>query len=685
VIRFLKYILIFLILSPLFSLADEGLWIPSNIPDSIFKQMQLSGFKLLKSDIYNSDSTSLIDAVPMFGKGCSSGVISADGLIITNFHCARFFIQSHSSITNNLLESGFVANNFSEELTNPNLTIEFTHKIIDVTNQVLSGTTENATITERDSITKKNILILEKAYSDSFHLKAKIEPIFFGNNYLLYIREEFKDIRLVYSPPESIADFGGNKDNWMWPRHSADFAIFRIYSDSLNKPKEIAKTNIPYHPAKYLKFSTKEKKENDFTMILGYPGTTEEYLPTAALQNYRDSILPIKIFARKKRMEIMKQYMDSSKSTHLNYNSKYASTSNYYLKWLSDQKQLSNTNQTFLTKNTNFVDSTIEPQLNKAYSRLSSTQKITSFYFEGLMSMDVIRFANKMKGLIDKSNNIPAAKILPQIRNFYKTFTPEIDHDFYNHLINDIHSIPINKNVIEIISEKKTKNALSQYEKAEMKLYEKSILLDSVKLIKLIKKQPNTWINIIRHDYIYMVSEKVFKSFTIAEIESNNQKSIIDSLQRLNIKKLNSEKKILYSDANSTLRLSFGQIKSYELADAVIVDYKTTMQGIKEKIETEDSCYKINKKFIPIISPNIQTCMISTCHTTGGNSGSPIINGNGEFIGLNFDRNIEGTINDFVYKGENARNIWVDSAYILYLLKEYSKSTHILNSLKIVN
>jgi len=685
VIKILKYLFIFFILSPIFSLADEGLWIPSNIPDSIFKQMQLSGFKLLKSDIYNPDSTSLIDAVPMFGKGCSSGVISPDGLIITNFHCARYFIQSHSTLTNNLLEKGFVANNFKEELTNPNLTIEFTHKIIDVTNQVLQGTSENTNIKERDSITKKNILMLEKAYSDSFHLKAKIELIFFGNNYLLYLREEFKDIRLVYSPPESFADFGGNKDNWMWPRHCADFAIFRIYSDSLNKPKEIAKTNIPYRPAKYLNFSTKEKKENDFTMILGYPGTTEEYWPTTALQTYRDSILPIRIFARKRRLEIMKQYMDSSKSTQLNYHSKYASTSNYYLKWLSDQKQLSNSNKLLITKNINFIDSTIEPQLITAYSKLATTQKVTSFYFEGLMSMDIIRFANKMKGLIDKSNNIPTAIILPIIRNFYRTFTPEIDHDFYKHLINDIHSIPINKNVIDIISEKSTKNKLSQYEKTEMNQYKSSILLDSVKLIKLIKKRPNTWINTIRHDYIYLVSEKVFKSYTVADIESNNQKSIIDSLQRLNIKRLNSESKVLYSDANSTLRISFGQIKPYELADAVIVDYKTTMQGIKEKIETGDSCYWVNKNFIPLISPTIHTCLISTCHTTGGNSGSPILNKNGEFIGLNFDRNIEGTINDFVYRGKNARNIWVDSEYILYLLKENSKSTHILNSLKIVN
>src|ERR1035437_9478002 len=236
IIRYIKTIcvikrfqnsIILIICLPFFALADEGMWVPSNIPDSIYKQMQLSGFELSKKDLYNPDSCSLIDAVPMFGKGCSAGVVSPDGLIITNFHCARYFIQSHSTLTNNLLDKGFTATKRSEELTNINLTVEFTRKIIDVTKLVLEGTKENSSLKVRDSITSKNISKIEKRYCDSLHLIVKIEPLFFGNTYLLYIREEYKDIRLVYSPPESIADYGGDKDNWMWPRHSADFAIFR--------------------------------------------------------------------------------------------------------------------------------------------------------------------------------------------------------------------------------------------------------------------------------------------------------------------------------------------------------------------------------------------------------------------------------------------------------------------------
>jgi hypothetical protein len=665
-------------------MADEGMWIPSNIPDSIFKQMQLSGFELSKKDIYNPDSTSLIDAVPMFGKGCSSGVISADGLIITNFHCARYYIQSHSSLANNLLDKGFTATKRSEELPNANLTVEFTRKIIDVTQAVLAGTTENTELRVRDSITGKNIAKIEKQYSDSLHLIAKIEPIFFGNNYLLYLRQEYKDIRLVYSPPEPIADYGGDKDNWMWPRHSADFAIFRIYSDSLNAPKDIAKDNIPYKPKKYLSISTKGKKENDFTMVLGYPGSTEEYLPKIALEAFRDSLLPIKIFARKKRLDIMKLYMDSSRYTHLNYTTKYKVTSNDYLKWLCDQKQLTNSNKSVITKNLFFIDSTIEPQLNKAYSNLSTSQKMMSFYYEGLMSMDIIRFAYKLKTLLNKSKNHSIETIIPLVRSFYKTYTPEIDRDFYLHLLNDINSIPQRKNILDIIIEAKIQNTKSQYEKVAMNLYKSSLLLDSTKFFKLIKKYPTNWVNILENDHIYTLSDRVFRSYISADKEVLKQTEIIDSLQRINIRKLLNQKKILYSDANATIRFSYGKIKSYESTDAIIYDYKTTMAGIVEKAETKNADYVVDKELFSAIKPSVSTCVISTCHTTGGNSGSPMINGNGQFIGLNFDRNIEGTINDYIYRGQIARNIWVDSEYILQLLRNYSKATYVLNSLEIV-
>ena len=682
---FLNYFLISLFLTPLYLLADEGMWIPSNIPDSIFKQMQLSGFKLLKSDIYNPDSTSFIDAVPMFGKGCSSGVISPDGLIITNYHCARYFIQTHSSVTNNLFQKGFVANDFKEELTNPNLTIEFNHQIIDITNNVLNGTTPNSTIRERDSITSKNISIIEKKFSDSLKLNAIIEPLFFGNKYYLYIREEFKDIRLVYCPPENIAVFGGDKDDWKWPRHSADFAIFRIYSDTLNKPSNISVNNIPYKSKKYFRISTKEKKENDFTMILGYPGITEEYLPTSAIESYRDSILPIKIFARKKRLDIMKHYMDSSIQIHLNYNSKYASSSSYFLKWMSDYNQLSLSNKSIESKNSNFIDSSLLLHLQKAYSILNNSQKKTSFYLEGLLSMDIIRFANKLKTYFQKNESFSKNIYLQIIRNFYKTYTPEIDCDFFLQIVNDVNSISQDKKISEIIDERKNNTKLSQFEKAELKLYKKSILLDSTKLIKTLMNQPENWVNKIKNDHLYLISDKIYSNYFDSDLEIKNQKKIIDSIQRINILKLTNSNKILYSDANSTFRISFGKIKSYESSDAIKMDFKTSMIGLEEKFNTGDTNYTIDKKFLTYITQNTPMCYISTCHTTGGNSGSPILNDIGEFIGLNFDRNIEGTINDYIYRGESARNIWVNSEYIISILKNYSNATHILKSLTISN
>ena len=680
--RVLAYIICF-VCFPLLSVADEGMWEPSNIPDSIYKQMQIEGFKLLKKDIYNSDSSSLTDVVPRFGKSCSSGIISSDGLLITNYHCARYFIRTHSTVTDNLIDNGFCANNLSEELTNNNLTAEFIKNIIDVTKDVLQGTTESSTIDERDSIISKNINQIKKRFTDSLHLKTNIQPFFFGTNYVLYLTEEFKDIRLVYCPPMNIANFGGDKDDWTWPRHAADFAIFRIYSNLSNKPSEISKSNVPYKPSRFLKISTAEVKENDFVMVMGYPGSTEEYLPTSALKTYRDSIIPIRLFARKKHLEIMKQYMDSSKYTHLNYFSKYASSSNNYLKWLSDRKQLSISNK-IMVKNNAIIDTSLERKLIKAYSAFNSSQKITAYYFEGLLSMDIIRFANNIKQVIDNKNTISENTILRIVRAFHKAYTPQIDRDFYLHLINDVNSIPKQYDLLAVMNQK-TGAKLSQYEKIKLKLYLNSILLDTSKFISLVKKHPNTWINIIKQDYLYTLSEKVYEQYRKADNESQKQKEIIDSLQRISISQLRSKKKILYSDANSTLRFSFGKIKKYESNDAILMDYKTTMAGIKEKYDTSDSNYVISQTFLPFISPSITTCIVSSCHTTGGNSGSPVLTKNGTMIGLNFDRNIEGTVNDYIYQGQVGRNIWVTSEYILYLLQRYSKADHILHSLITTN
>ena len=676
-LKWLKYSLLFIALLPLELKADEGMWIPSNIPDSIFKSMQLAGLQLSKKDLYNPDSSNFMDAFPMFGKGCSSGIISPDGLLITNYHCARYLIQSHSTITNNLLESGFTANSFSEELTNNNLTIEFTRRIIDISKDVLKGTNEKSTIKDRDSITSRNISIIEKHYKDSTNLNARIETIFFGLKYILILSEEYKDIRLVYSPPESIANFGGDKDNWSWPRHCADFAIFRIYSDSNNKPNIISKNNIPFQAKKYLPISTKEKKENDFTMAIGYPGSTEEFLPPSAIEAYRDSILPIRLFARKQRLDIMKQYMDSSKFTNLNYTSKYISTSNYYLKWQSDKKQLSTTNKSFSHKTISNIDPEIENELNKSYIQLAKFQQNSATYYEGLLSLELILFTNKIGSLIKKKKS--ETDIIPIIRNYYQTHTIEIDRDYFFQLITYLFKDQTkNKSFIELLSLNKKAT-----EKSIIECYNKSFLSDSNRLLSLIQKHPKTWNNTIQNDYLYVISEHIFQNYFSIESNITKQKKIIDSLQRINITKLINKKRIIYPDANSTLRISFGKIKSYQLTDGIQYDYKTTMLGIKEKFETGDMNYSVDNRLLEMLSPSLSTCYISTCHTTGGNSGSPIINGKGEFIGLNYDRNIEGTTNDYIYREYSARNIWLNSNYIIYLLKDYSKANHIIQSLKI--
>lgn len=662
------------------SFAAEGMWIPSAIPDSIYYAMLEDGLQLQKRDLYNEDSTSIKDAVGLFAGGCSSAIISNDGLVITNYHCARQYILNNSTIDNNLFEKGYSAKEFKEELPNKNISVEIICKTTNVTKQVLQGVLNTDNIKRRDSIIAKNIASIEKKVADSTHQKTSIKSFYYGNEYNLYQSIEYKDIRLVYCPPASIGDFGKDKDNWQWPSHKADFAIFRIYTDSVNQATVYSPKNIPLKPKEYLSIDIRNKKNKDFTFILGFPGNTEEYIPKDALELYRDSILPDRIQMRGNRLAVMNGTMSKLPIAELNYRTKYLTISNYFLKWESDFIQLQNPKvfdkkeKYYQSINTNYAQS-----LTQAYIDYYKNQKTVSFYFEGILSLEIVRFANVVKTYVEKNDPKYIEKLITSIRNFNRTYQKSIDIEYFSKLIEPCSTFNSPENTLPLFANHSINN-LNYFSKR----FKTSILLDTTQLIGLLQHDIVHAKEILEKDFIYTLSAQSYTLYSVLYDKELRNTAHIDSIQRLSLKGLMTQH-TMYPDANQTLRLSYGTITKYEQTDGIELDYQTTVKGMVEKTGSRDSNYTVDTTLVNHFPINQPVCFISDCHTSGGNSGSPVLNSKGYMIGLNFDRNFDGTINDYIYNGEKARNIAVDMQFIYCILNEYNKSDYILKSLKIIH
>jgi hypothetical protein len=698
--------------------ADEGMWIPLLIEKYNIKIMQQKGFKLSAEDIYSVNKACMKDAVLSFGGGCTGEVISTEGLIITNHHCGYGQIQEHSSLDNNYLTNGFWAMSNEEELTNPGLTVSFLRSMEDVTAKVLIGVTDGMVAAEREKIITSNINEIKKNAIEGTVYSASVKPFYMGNQFFLFVNETFRDIRLVGAPPSAIGKFGGETDNWIWPRHTGDFSLFRIYADKNNKPAEYSKENVPYKPVYFFPISVKGIKEGDFTMVFGYPGTTAEYVTSYHIDMVKNYINPKMIAIRSRKIEIMEAAMLTDPLIRIQYSAKKSGIANSWKKWIGEIQGLEKMNtigkkQEYETKFSKWVMedqtritkySTLLPTYKELYSDLKEYSLVNSYTNEVMNGAEIINFSRSLKTLSDlcESNsseaeiNIAKKNALTSSKDFFKDFNKSTDKKLFVAVMTMYgENLSPKSQTPEYIKLKK--ECKNDFQSLADKLYDRTIFSDEAKFNAFVSGFNKSSVSRLKKDQFYILANDAIEFLT------NNVKGelarISGEIQKLNKTYMAAQmefenEKLFYPDANSTLRVSYGEIKGYKSKDAVWYSYYTTLKGIMEKNNPEIYDYDVPLKLKELYlkkdfgryaqDGEIPVCFIANNHTTGGNSGSPVINGDGQLIGVNFDRAWEGVASDMAYSPEQSRNISLDIRYALFIIDKFAGAGYLLKEMKIV-
>lgn len=722
---FLRSLLFFVLCVKLtVAFADEGMWVPMFLSKYNEADMQSKGLKLSAEDIYSINHASLKDAVVQFGGGCTGEMISAEGLLLTNHHCGRSRVQSHSTLEHNYIENGHWSMSRSEELSNPGLTATFLVRMEDVTSEVLKNVTPEMTEVERYLTIEKASKALEKKMVEGTHYEAKVKEFFGGNEYYIFITETFKDVRLVGAPPYSIGNFGGDTDNWMWPRHTGDFSLFRIYADSLNRPAEYSPDNVPYKPKKHFEISMKELKEGDFTMVFGFPGRTQEYLTSFAVKQLVEEEDPLKISIREKRLAVMEKAMDADPQVKLNLTSKYAGISNYYKKYMGESRGLKKVNavqkkQELEKRFAEWVNAdenrkvkytSLLPELEKTYNEFAPYNQGMVLYNEAFTTLDFVTYVNSFAKLSEllKSGvkwevlNVEVEKQVKYVRSFFKNYNRSVDLESANHQIKVIIDY-----IPEVLSEKQRKKYKKNNDKYISTLFSGD-LLDSLKSVAilqaLIEREGKYFSDTIKSENGFGANNLAFQF--VSAVTLNFKENIypnyvkldikLDSLNRIYTQALREMQtdKLFYPDANSTLRLSYGKVEGYAPNDSVTYIPFSNLDELIAKENPNDKEFVVPAKLKELyqkkdygesaVNGTVPVCFIASNHTTGGNSGSPVLNAQGQLIGTNFDRNWEGTAADVMYDPTQARNISVDIRYTLFIIDKFAGAKYLLDEMTIV-
>lgn len=702
---------ILVLISPL-TKADEGMWIPMLLEKYNIEDMQKLGFKLTAEDIYSINESSMKDAVMIFGGGCTGELISDQGLLITNHHCGYGNIQKHSSLENDYLTDGFWAMSKKEELANPGLEVRFLVRMEDVTEDALKGVEENMTEQQRSITIEKNIAKIKKATEITDAEEIIIKPFFHGNQYFMFINKVYKDVRLVGAPPSAIGKFGGDTDNWMWPRHTGDFSLFRIYTAPDGSPAEYSEENIPMKAKRHFPISLKGVEPGDFTMVFGYPGSTEQYVPSYKVDMTMNTNNPIRIAMRTRILDVMKAHMESDPLIRIQYSSKAARIANGWKKWIGENRGLKRLDaiQRKQAEEAEFIawakggkyDGLIE-KYEKEYTALQPTERIMTAVVEVLNGMELINLAASSNYLIrySESKDTPEERIETSLeslkskaKGFYKDYNQEtskaifktiveyyiqeIEPEYWPESIQTIHEKGIDKSIDKIFD----KSLLANEEKL-------NDFLDGYKS-KQYKKLKNDPVFTIYEEFVNMYRSDLSPSYTAHH-------AVIDSLDRVYMKAQMEfrKEKVFYPDANFTLRVAFGQVDHYYPRDAVKYKHFTTLEGIMEKDNPEIYDYDVPEKLRILYNKKdygqyadkdgqIHVCFIATNHTTGGNSGSPVLDAEGNLIGINFDRNWEGTMSDLMYDPDMCRNISLDVRYALFIIDKMAGATHLIDEMTLI-
>jgi len=716
----LTFALAFLILKTSILIADEGMWIPMLLEKLNIRKMQDMGLKLTAEEIYNVNNASLKDAIVQFGGGCTAEIVSPRGLILTNHHCGFGSIQRQSSMEHDYMTNGFWAASPEEELPNPGLTVTLLIRMEDVTEKVLEGTADQMSQPERAQKIKQNIDVIEKEAGMEPNFEVKVKSFFYGNQYFLIVSEVFKDIRLAGAPPSNIGSFGGDTDNWIWPRHTGDFSIFRIYAGKDNKPAEYSKENVPYMPKNYLRISLKGYQKGDFTFVFGYPANSREYLPADAVELIAFKENPLRIGLREKRLDIIHETMDSSRRVRIQYAGKAAGIANGWKKMIGETRGIKRLDGIekkceFEKKFQSWAES--DPNRNISYGWLLPAFKnlyaeylpvdLSSLYItEAAFAIELIRYVNNFEKLVKISQDKTVkeedlkkllASTARTTRDFFKNYQKDIDKKIMVTMLGEMGK---NMNLIYLpeIFQSISKRYHGNYEYYADALFYHSLLADSCSVFAFLKSFKPSKIKKLQKDPAYRLSQSIYKSYQQQLQPALTRFNLrIDSLQRIYMAgQIEMQKsKVLYPDANSTLRIAFGKVDDLSPSDGINYNYFTTLAGVMQKEDSTIYDYVVDPRLKELYKNNefgryadkdgtIHTAFISSNHTSGGNSGSPVLNEDGNMIGINFDRNWEGTQSDLMYDPLQCRNISLDIRYCLFIIDKLGGAKWLIDEMKIM-
>ena len=678
------------------ALADEGMWVPALIQSRI-KDMKAKGFKLTADDIYSINRSSLKDAVLLFGSGCTGEVISDEGLFLTNHHCGYYFIGSHSSVEHDYLTNGFWAMNRSEELPNPGLTVSFLIRMEDVTDRALKGVGDEMPQAERDSMVKANAAgVIAKATAGT-HYEAAVEPFYYGNQYFLFVYEKFRDVRLVAAPPSAIGKFGGDTDNWMWPRHTGDFSMFRIYADKNNNPADYSKDNVPYRPRRSFTISTAGLKEGDFTMVYGNPGRTMQYVVSDAIDYAVNRGNPAKIKMRTMRLEIMNAEQAKDPATRIAYAAKNARVSNQWKKWQGESKGLArlgtlDKKRAFEAQFTAWAADKplyrdVLPKLRALYAELAPYAFARDYYQEAYQAIEMTQFAqNAAKGIFK-----PDAEKAGD--GFFKNYSQTIDRLSTQAVLGEyVKNVPAEWTPAYFLEAVQKAGGVDRYVD---ELFEQSNFSTIEKYKALASADSATKAAALQNDPALLLAE-AFNTFYNTKVDGTYKRlnTEINTLYRLYMKGLMEMQpdRTFFPDANLTLRVAYGTVEGYSPVDAVYYEPFSTIDGIMEKDNPDIYDYNIPQRLRDLyrtkeygrwnVDGSVPVCFLATNHTTGGNSGSPVLNGRGQLVGINFDRTWESTMSDYEFDVVKCRNIIVDIRYVLFVIDRIGNAGYLLDEMR---
>ena len=635
--------------------ADEGMWLPALISQRI-ADMQSKGLQLSAEDLYSVNHASLKDAIVLFGSGCTGEVVSDQGLLLTNHHCGYSYIQRHSSVEHDYLKDGFWARSRAEELPNPGLTVRFLERMEDVTAEVLSGIAEAMPEEEKAALIAQRVkAIRDKAEDPSQGLVAQVNALFYGNQYFLYVFRQFRDVRLVGAPPSSIGKFGGETDNWMWPRHTGDFSIFRIYAAPDGTPADYSPDNVPYKPRKCFEISRAGVQEGDFTFVYGCPGSTQEYVHSEAVRYIQDISDPEKIALRTTRLEIMKKYMSQSQAVRIQYSSKYASVANAWKKWQGEEKGL---------------------RKNKVVPVKQAYEKRFEEWARG----------SRYAGLTDR-----LAALYAQRNPWYRAY------EYYNETVRAVEKIQMGmgrpvppKDYYQPIDEEIFVAMMEAFDKALEDQYKPAYFLEKRgQYASMEAWKDAVFANVQEARDLAVSLDQFYSREILPRVREVNRE--IELLYRDYMQgQMDFEpQKAFYPDANLTLRIAYGHVEGYRPCDAVYYKPVSTLRGIMEKDNPDIFDYNIPQVLRDIYAQggheDQPVCFLATNHTTGGNSGSPVLNARGQLIGINFDRVWEGTMSDLVFDPEICRNISLDIRYLLFVVERVGGAGYLLDEMHFAN